>query len=112
MFKDVLTKFVGRVVVALFTLIVLPVLPAIVKFFNDVLSVGLTEHQVLDYANNMSYGVAALAVTWLVNRGWWERLAHTAADLFAEGKDIADADAQESADVEPPVTTPPTIKNG
>lgn len=105
--KTWLQKFIGRIVLGLFTLIVLPVLPAIVDGANKLFSLGLTVAQVQEYATNAAYGVAGLAAVWLLNSGKFERLAHTAQDLIGEGKEFADAEEAADLGEQPAADKPP-----
>lgn len=86
MLKTALTSFIGRVILALFTLIVVPVLPTLIGFVNDVLGYDLTDAQVTSYAKNAALGVAALGATWLLNRGLFERAAVNAKAVIEAGK--------------------------
>jgi hypothetical protein len=83
--NKVLTSFIGRVVLGLFSLVVLPVLPAIVNFINELLGYGLTDEQVKDYAETAAYGIAGMAAVWLLNNGLFERAALKVKAVVDEG---------------------------
>lgn len=86
MLKTALTSFIGRVILAAFTLVIVPVLPTLINFVNDVLGYNLTDAQVTSYAKNAALGIAALAATWLLNRGLFERAAVIAKGTIEAGK--------------------------
>lgn len=72
--QGVLGTFIGRVVLALYTLVVVPLLPAIINFLNNVLGYELTDTQVNSYASKAAIAIGVVASVWLVNRGLFERL--------------------------------------
>lgn len=86
MLKTALTSFIGRVVLAVFTLLIVPVLPTLINFINDLLGYNLTDGQVISYAKNAALGIGALAATWLLNRGLFERSAVIAKATIEAGK--------------------------
>lgn len=86
MLKTALTSFIGRIILAAFTLVIVPVLPTLINFTNDVLGYDLTDTQVTSYAKNAAIGIAALAATWLLNRGLFERAAVIAHGTIEAGK--------------------------
>lgn len=88
MLKTALTSFIGRVILAAFTLVVVPVLPTLINFVNNVLGYDLTDAQVTSYAKNAAIGIAALAATWLLNRGLFERSAVQAKAVIEAGKGV------------------------
>lgn len=73
--RDVLTSTLGRWIAAGFALILAPVTPALVNLFNNVFGVGLTDAQITDYSQTASVAIAGVVVTWLYNRGVFERKA-------------------------------------
>jgi len=76
---DVVTKaissFVGRIVLAAYTLIVVPFLPSIINFTNGVLGYSLTDAQVQSYADKGALAIGGLVAIWLLNNGLFERAA-------------------------------------
>lgn len=95
-FRDVLkkamTSFFGRIVLALYTLLVVPLMPSIINFTNNILGYNLTDLQVSAYANKASLAIGGLAAIWLLNNGLFERAA-------VKAKAILDASGE--ADVPP-----------
>ena len=104
-FQSALTSMIGRIVVALVSLVILPVLPTVVNFLNDVLGFALTDAEVLEYARNMAYGVAGLVAVWLLNRGRWETKLVELQKLLDAGEELANADV-EPVDVNVNVVNP------
>lgn len=86
--RKALTSFIGRVVLALYTLVVVPLLPAAINFINGTLGYSLTDAQVQSYASKASYGIAALAAVWLLNSGLFERAAVRAKALLDAGGEV------------------------
>lgn len=86
MLKTALTSFIGRIILAGFTLVIVPILPTLINFTNDVLGYNLTDGQVTSYAKNAALGVAALAATWLWNRGRFEAAAVAGQAVIEAGK--------------------------
>jgi fumarate reductase subunit D len=85
--KKAVTSFIGRVILALYTLIVVPVLPTLINFVNDTLGYNLTDAQVQEYSRNAAYGIAALATVWLLNNGLFERAALKAKEILDLGRE-------------------------
>lgn len=85
--KTALTSFIGRVVLALYTLVVVPMLPAVINFTNNILGYNLTDAQVTLYAKNAAFGIGALAAIWLLNNGLFERAAVAAKAVLDRGED-------------------------
>lgn len=86
--RKAISSFVGRIVLALYTLVVVPVLPTVINFTNDLLGYNLTDVQVSSYATKASLAIGGLAAIWLLNNGLFERAAIKAKALLdsAEGK--------------------------
>jgi len=86
--QKALTTFIGRVVLAVFTLVVVPVMPALINFVNSTLGYNLTDAQIQAYATNASYGIAALASVWLLNNGLFERAALKVKEVLDAGENV------------------------
>jgi len=88
-FADTLRKavgsFVGRIVLAGYTLIVVPFLPSIINFTNGILGYSLTDAQVQSYADKGALAVGGLAAIWLLNNGLFERAAVQAKTALETG---------------------------
>lgn len=121
--QKTLTSFIGRVVLAGYTLVIVPVMPSIINFTNNVLGYNLTDAQVQAYANRASIGVGALAAIWLLNNGLFERAVVKAksvidaADAAGEGGVVGDdnvivntGDDDDTAPVEPPADDSERLK--
>jgi hypothetical protein len=71
--RGVLTSTIGRWIAGLFALVVGPALPAIINFINNTVGYDLTDAQVQAYSQKLSFAIAGVIVTWLINRGLFER---------------------------------------
>lgn len=80
--RKALSSFIGRIVLALYTLVVVPVLPTVINFVNETLGYDLTDVQVQSYASKAAIAVGALAAVWLLNNGLFERAAIKAKALL------------------------------
>jgi len=80
--RKALTSFIGRLILAAYTLLVVPLLPSIINFANDILGYNLTDVQVQAYASKASLAIAGLASVWLLNNGLFERAAVKAKALL------------------------------
>lgn len=80
--KAAVTSFVGRIILAAYTLVVVPLLPAFINFMNTTLGYSLTDAQVSSYATKASVAIAGLAGVWLLNNGLFERAAVVASSVF------------------------------
>lgn len=87
--RNAISSFIGRIVLAVYTLVIVPLLPTVINFLNNVLGYDLTDAQVSIYASRASWAIGGLAAVWLLNNGLFERAALKAKALFEAGEEGA-----------------------
>ena len=107
MLRKFISSFIGRIVLAAYTLLIVPVLPSVINFVNDVLGYDLSDAQVQNYAAKAALAIGGLAAVWLLNNGLFERTALKAKALIEAG-----VNASDGVDVGGPVGTRPPLPPG
>lgn len=77
--RKALTSTIGRWIAGGFSLLLAPVLPALINFVNSTLGYNLSDGQVQSYSKTAALAIAGVVVTWLLNLGAHERTALRAA---------------------------------
>ncbi len=83
--RKAVSSFIGRIVLALYTVLVVPLLPTVINFTNGILGYDLTDAQVSSYATKAALAIGGLAAVWLLNNGLFERAAVKAKALLDAG---------------------------
>jgi hypothetical protein len=73
--RGALTSVLGRIILAVYTLIIVPVLPTLINFVNTTLGYNISDAEITVYANKAALAIAGLAAVWLLNKGLFERKA-------------------------------------
>jgi hypothetical protein len=106
--RNVLTSTIGKWIAGLFAVVLAPILPSLINGINDILGYDLSDAQVTSYSNKAALAIAGVLVTWLLNRGLFERKALDVAanptnnvNPDAAAEQVTDGDMYEDEDDDP-----------